>query len=364
MRVAISLARRQSGQTHPNPNVGAVIVKDGQIIAQGITASGGRPHAETIAINNAGNKTSGATIYITLEPCSHHGKTPPCVDAIIEAGITAVVIACRDKNPQVSGNGILALKNAGIEVIENICEKEALEVNQGFFSVIEKNRPYIALKIATSLDGKIAYPTTCHPALVAGSGAKPTDLTCNSRPRNARSRNEFGVTDANKIKWLTGEAARNYGHLLRSQYDAILTGIGTVLADDPLLTCRLAGLEHRSPVRVVLDRNKRIPKNARLLTDGHETWVMGHNELQETIAELTKRGITSILVEAGAKLTTAFLESKLVDKVYWFRAPITIGEGGVSISTALEQLAKFKQIEHIKLGNDNLDIYKQCLQES
>lgn len=325
MRVAISLARRQSGQTHPNPGVGAVIVKDGQIIAQGITASGGRPHAETIAINNAGDKVTGATIYITLEPCSHHGKTPPCVDAIIASGIKTVVVACTDKNHAVNGNGITALKSAGIEVIENICEKEALEINQGFFSVIEKNRPYIALKIATSLDGKITSPNN---------------------------------------RWLTGEAARNYGHLLRSQYDVILTGIGTVLADDPLLTCRLAGLEQRSPVRVVLDRNKRIPKNAKLLTDDHETWVMGHNELQETIAELTKRGITSILVEAGAKLTTAFLESKLVDKVYWFRAPITIGEGGVSISTALEQLAKFKQIEHIELGNDNLDIYKQCLQES
>lgn len=325
MRVAISLARRQSGQTHPNPGVGAVIVKDGQIIAQGITASGGRPHAETIAINNAGDKVTGATIYITLEPCSHHGKTPPCVDAIIASGIKTVVVACTDKNHAVNGNGITALKSAGIEVIENICEKEALEINQGFFSVIEKNRPYIALKIATSLDGKITSPNN---------------------------------------RWLTGEAARNYGHLLRSQYDVILTGIGTVLADDPLLTCRLAGLEQRSPVRVVLDRNKRIPKNAKLLTDDHETWVMGHNELQETIAELTKRGITRILVEAGAKLTTAFLESKLVDKVYWFRAPITIGEGGVSISTALEQLAKFKQIEHIELGNDNLDIYKQCLQES
>lgn len=325
MRVAISLARRQSGQTHPNPGVGAVIVKDGQIIAHGVTASGGRPHAETIAINNAGDKVNGATLYVTLEPCSHHGKTPPCVDAIIASGIKTVVVACTDKNHAVNGNGITALKSAGIEVIENICEKEALEINQGFFSVIEKNRPYIALKIATSLDGKITSPNN---------------------------------------RWLTGEAARNYGHLLRSQYDVILTGIGTVLADDPLLTCRLAGLEQRSPVRVVLDRNKRIPKNAKLLTDDHETWVMGHNELQETIAELTKRGITSILVEAGAKLTTAFLESKLVDKVYWFRAPITIGEGGISISTALEQLAKFKQIEHIELGNDNLDIYKQCLQES
>lgn len=321
MRVALSLARRQLGQTHPNPNVGAVIVKHDQIIAQGVTANGGRPHAETIAINNAMGNTSGATLYVTLEPCSHHGKTPPCVDAIIASGIKTVVIACTDKNPKVKGNGIVALRNAGIEVIENICEKEALEVNQGFFSVIEKNRPYIALKIATSLDGKITSPNQ---------------------------------------RWLTGETARNYGQLLRGQRDAILTGIGTVLADDPLLTCRLAGLESRSPVRVVLDRSNRIPKNAKLLNDGHESWVMSQ-ELLEVMDELVKRGVTSILVEAGAKLTTAFLESRLVDKIYWFRAPIIVGENGLSVADSLRKLARFKPIEHIKLGNDILDIL--CSQE-
>lgn len=357
MQVALSLARRQLGQTHPNPSVGAVIVKDGNIIATGITANGGRPHAETIAIESAGNMAQGATLYVTLEPCSHHGKTPPCVDAIIAAKIKTVVIACRDKNPKVSGNGIAALRKAGIEIIENICEKEALEVNRSFFSVIEKQRPYIALKIATSLDGKIAYPTTCHPALVARSGANFTDLTYNSRPRN-----ECGVTEDN-IKWLTGEPARNYGHLLRSQHDAILTGSGTVIADDPILTCRLVGLEHRSPIRIVLDRNGKIPKNAKLLQDGHESWVMGHWSLEEVIAEITKRGITSILIEAGAKLTSAFLESGLVDKIYWFRAPIVIGEGGLSAATALEQLARFRQVEHIRLGDDSLEIY-ECSQAS
>ncbi len=316
----MSLARRQLGQTHPNPNVGAIIVKDDQIIAQGVTAKGGRPHAETIAINNAGDNLAGATLYVTLEPCSHHGKTPPCVDAIIACGIKTVVIACTDKNPKVKGNGIEALRNAGIEVIENTCEKEALEINQGFFSVIEKQRPYVALKIATSLDGKITSPNQ---------------------------------------RWLTGETARNYGQLLRAQHDAILTGIGTVLADDPLLTCRLVGLESRSPVRIVLDRSKRIPKTAKLLNDGHESWVMSQ-ELPEVIEEITKHGITSILVEAGAKLTTAFLESDLVDKVYWFRAPIIVGKEGLDVSEALGKLAKFQQIEHIKLGNDSLDIL--CLQ--
>lgn len=317
MRVALRLAKRQAGQTHPNPNVGAVLVKNNQIIAQGITANGGRPHAETIAISDAGDNAKGATLYVTLEPCSHHAKTPPCVDAIISAGISTVVTACRDKNPQVSGTGITALKNAGITVIENICEKEALEINRGFFSVFEKNRPYIALKIATSLDGRITSP---------------------------------------EDRWLTGEHARNYGHLLRSQHDAILTGSGTVLADDPLLTCRLAGLEKHSPLRIVLDRKKLVPATAKLLNDGHGSWVMSHGSLEETIEKIRQRGITSILVEAGAKLTSAFLESGLIDRVYWFRAPIVIGEAGLSATNALSKLASFKQIEHIALGNDSLDI--------
>lgn len=325
MRVALSLARRQLGQTHPNPNVGAILVKNDQIISQGITANGGRPHAETIAIIDAGENAKGATLYVTLEPCSHHGKTPPCVDAIIAAGIKTVVVACRDKNPQVSGNGITALKNAGIEVIENICETEALEVNQGFFSVIEKKRPYVALKIATSLDKKITNPSE---------------------------------------RWLTGELARNYGHLLRSQYDAILTGIGTVLADNPLLTCRLAGLEKYSPVRVVLDRNNRIPKNAKILTmqELSPTWIMQEQTIPEALQKLAEKGITSVLVEAGARLTAAFLENSLVDKIYLFRAPIMIGEGGLSVAGTLSKLANFKQIEHIKLENDDLEIL-ECLQE-
>ena len=379
MRIALSLARRQLGRTCPNPSVGAIIVKNGQIIAQGVTANGGRPHAETIAIENAGTWAKDATLYVSLEPCSHHGKTPPCTEAIIKSGIGKVVVACSDKNPVVSGSGIAALKNAGIEVIENICEKEALEINRGFFSVIEKKRPYIALKIATSLDGKITIPSACHPALVAGSGAKPTVTSCNFRPRN-----ECVVTEKNKIKWLTSEHARNYGHLLRSQYDAILTGSGTIIIDNPELTCRLNGLEKYSPLRIVLDRNNRIPKDAKILNDGRESWiftghglrVVGHKKkeqithdsglmthdhnLSDIVVFLAEKGITRILVEAGAKLTTAFLESGLVDRVYWFRAPIVVGEAGLSATAALSKLASFKQIEYVKLGNDNLDIL-ECI---
>ena len=231
MKVALSLARRQLGRTHPNPSVGAVIVKNGQIIANGITDNGGRPHAETIALNDAGENAKDADLYVTLEPCSHHGKTPPCINAIIRSGIKAVYISCRDPNPEVNGAGIEALKKAGIKVIENVCHKEALEINRGFFSVIKKKRPYIALKIATSLDEKITNP---------------------------------------KGRWLTGEPARNYGHLLRARYDAILTGAGTVIADDPLLTCRLPGLEGHSPIRIVLDRDNNIPKSSNIMKQQKE----------------------------------------------------------------------------------------------
>jgi diaminohydroxyphosphoribosylaminopyrimidine deaminase/5-amino-6-(5-phosphoribosylamino)uracil reductase len=326
MKVALSLARRQLGRTHPNPSVGAVIVKNGQIIANGITANGGRPHAETMALNDAGENAKNADLYVTLEPCSHHGKTPPCINAIIRSGIKAVYISCRDPNPEVNGAGIEALKKAGIKVIENICHKEALEINRGFFSVIKKKRPYIALKIATSLDEKITNP---------------------------------------KGRWLTGEPARNYGHLLRARYDAILTGAGTVIADDPLLTCRLPGLERYSPVRIVMDRDNNIPKSSNIMKQQEiaQTIIMNDKTLDEVTRKLAKNGITRLLVEGGAKLTASFLESGMADRIYWFRAPIIVGENGLSLSASLSKLANFKQIENIKLGEDNLEIL-ECSRES
>ncbi len=322
MRVALALARRQLGRTWPNPAVGAVIVRDGQIIAEGVTANNGRPHAETIAIKNAGELADGATLYVTLEPCSHHGKTPPCVDAIANSGIKKVVLACRDKNPVVvNGNGILLLKTLGIDVIENICAQEAAEINRGFFSLMEKGRPFVALKIATSIDDKITNPDG---------------------------------------RWITGEQARNYGHLLRAQYDAILTGSGTVIADDPELTCRLPGLENHSPLRVVMAGSKPIPQNAKILgeQDIATTLVMQNKNIAEVIQELAARGITRLLVEAGAKLTAEFLESGLVDIVYWFRAPMVAGDTGLSVANSLAKLANFTKTEHIELGNDNLEIYE------
>ena len=335
MHVALQLARRNLGQTWPNPAVGAAIVKNEQIIGQGFTARGGRPHAETEAITQVGENAKGASLYVTLEPCAHHGQTPPCAEAIIKAGITKVISACRDPNPLVSGKGIALLKQAGIEVVEGVGEREAQEINRGFFSIIEKKRPFISLKIATSLDGKMATAT-------------------------------------GQSKWITGEKARSFSHLLRSQYDAIATGIGTILADDPQLTCRLPGLENKSPVRVVFDRNGRLPKNSQLAKTAKDVpvWIIPSpllgEELAPAINHLTEKGITRLLVEAGPTLSTAFLQSGLVDRIYWFRAPIVIGNDGLAaagngFSAELAKLARWQSVERIFLQPDTLEIL-ECSQ--
>jgi diaminohydroxyphosphoribosylaminopyrimidine deaminase / 5-amino-6-(5-phosphoribosylamino)uracil reductase len=332
MGVALRLAQQHLGITWPNPSVGAVIVKDGQIIAQGITQRGGRPHAETQALEQAGAQAKGATLYVTLEPCSHHGKTPPCVDAICAAGITTVVIGCKDANPLISGKGMESLRKAGIEVVEKICEAEALLINRGFFSTLTRKRPFIALKLATSLDGKMA-------------------------------------TSSRQSQWITGEKSRFQAHLLRSRYDAIATGIGTVLADDPLLTCRLPGMEDRSPVRVVFDRKGRLPPQSKLAKTSNDipVWVMT-SPLEDAVKELAQRGVTRLLVEAGAKLSTAFLQSGLVDRMYWFRAPVVIGDDGLAAAgdgfpAELEKLQRWKLVEHRQLDSDTLSIL-ECLPAS
>lgn len=349
MQAALSLARRNLGQTWPNPSVGAVIVKDGHIIAEGYTARGGRPHAETQAIEQAGASAEGATMYVSLEPCSHHGKTPPCTEAIIRSGIRHVVTACTDPNPQVSGKGIGQLKAAGIEVTEGVCSNEAANLNRGFFSVITRKRPFISLKIATSLDGKIA----------TGNG---------------------------ESKWITSAPAREYAHMLRSQYDAVATGIGTVLADDPQLTCRLPGLEDKSPVRVVFDSHLRLPEKSKLAQSARNipVWCLhtatekstkleslgikplvsassGRVDVAEAMSLLAQQGITRLLVEAGAALSTAFLQSGLVDRMYWFRAPLVIGNDGLAafgggFTPALSQLARWHVVEHVTLSPDSMDI--------
>src|SRR3984885_11440087 len=228
MALALALGRRGLGRTHPNPAVGAVVVKDGVIVGRGWTQPGGRPHAEPVALAQAGSAARGATLYVTLEPCSHVGKSPPCADAVIAAGIQRVVSAIEDPNPDVAGQGHAKLRNAGIEVDVGLDAAEAARAHAGHFRRVRDKRPHVILKLAVSTDDKIA-----------ASGHKPVAIS--------------------------GELTKARMHLLRAQCDAILVGIGTVLSDDPLLTCRLPGMEARSPVRVVLDRSLRKSGTSRLV---------------------------------------------------------------------------------------------------
>lgn len=351
MRYALMLGERGLGRTWPNPSVGCVIAKEGRILATCRTADGGRPHAETQALAIAGEAAQGATAYVTLEPCAHHGGTPPCAEALIAAGIARVIIACADPDPRVGGQGIALLKNAGMTVETGLLENEARHHHAGFFSRLQKNRPLVAMKLATSLDGRIA---------------------------NAKGESQ----------WITGEEARAYGHRLRSTHDAILTGIGTVLADDPALTCRLDGLP--SPVRVVLDSRLRLPLDSQLVQTAKDTpvWLItsetdamkhaalekagirirvvktenGHTSLPAALEWLAEQGITRLLTEGGAALNGSLWRSGLVDRLYWFRAPIVLGDQGTPAITAMieqapSSLPRMHREGTIPLGSDLLEIY-------
>src|SRR5919202_715739 len=239
MRAALALARRGLGNTWPNPSVGCVVVRDGRVVGRGWTQPGGRPHAETEALARAGDASKGATAYITLEPCCHWGQTPPCTDALLVAGVARVVVAMEDPDPRVLGDGIDRLRSAGIEVTVGVCADEAAELNAGFTKRIVEGRPLTTLKLATTLDGRIA-------------------------------------THRGESQWITGPAARERAHALRADHDAIMVGSNTVLVDNPLLTCRLPGLEHRSPVRLVVDSRLRVPLTARLVAGARQvpTWFV------------------------------------------------------------------------------------------
>ncbi|MBV8925268.1 MAG: bifunctional diaminohydroxyphosphoribosylaminopyrimidine deaminase/5-amino-6-(5-phosphoribosylamino)uracil reductase RibD [Bradyrhizobium sp.] len=358
MQLALTLGRRGLGRTWPNPAVGAVVVKDGVIVGRGWTLVGGRPHAEPEALKRAGEAGRGATLYVTLEPCSHFGKSPPCVDAIIAAGISRVVAAIEDPNPEVAGKGHAKLRAAGIRVDVGLFAEEAARDHAGHFRRVRDGRPHVILKLAVSADDKIG-----------AAGSKPVAIT--------------------------GETARTRVHLLRAQSDAILVGIGTVLADDPLLTCRLPGMAARSPVRVVLDRALRIPGNSRLVHSARETplWVVA-SELAEAPAAaklgaagaqvfrvppasasgldlwavlnaLSEKGITRLLVEGGSRVASSFVAADLVDEVWLLRGPESIGAGGVAALGALG-LTEITQSPRLKLrasetlGNDTLAIYERA----
>jgi diaminohydroxyphosphoribosylaminopyrimidine deaminase/5-amino-6-(5-phosphoribosylamino)uracil reductase len=310
MRAALALARRSLGRTWPNPAVGCVILKDGQVIARGRTQDGGRPHAEAVALKKAGEAARGATVYVTLEPCAHHGRTPPCAEALAAAGVAKVVSAIEDPDPRVKGQGHAKLKAAGIEVEVGEEAEEAGRINEGFFLRVREGRPLIHLKLATSLDGRIA-------------------------------------TASGDSKWITGEAARADAHRLRATHDAILVGAGTALADDPELTVRVPGLEKYSPVRIVLDSKARLSPASKLAQTARTVpvWLVcledaQTDELEKCGVEIVRvaavdvalaakalgaRGLTRVLVEGGGEVAAALVQADMVDRISLYRAGIILG---------------------------------------
>ncbi len=334
---ALRLAARGRGRTSPNPMVGAVIVKRGQVVGEGWHRQVGGPHAEVWALRAAGRRAKGATVYVTLEPCCYHGRTPPCTDALIAAGVAAVKCACLDPNPRVSGKGVQRLRRAGIRVEVGLLEEEARRLNEGYFKRVETGRPFVSLKAAMSLDGKIA-------------------------------------TTGGESQWITGEEARRFGHRLRARHDVVLTGIGTVLADDPALTVRLA--RGRTPLRVVADCQARTPPTARLLSAderppviavgmrapaarvgrleqaGATVWRLparaGRLDLAALMERLAEEGANTVLVEAGGTLAAGALEAGVVDRVYFFVAPLLIG--GAEAPTPVEGKGVRRLAEAWRLG--------------
>src|SRR3954466_6343045 len=359
MELALALGRRGQGRTWPNPAVGAIVVKDGIIVGRGWTQPGGRPHAEPESLRRAGEAARGATLYVTLEPCSHVGKSPPCADAIIAAGILRVVSAIEDPNPEVAGQGHAKLRAAGIVVDIGLGAAEAAHDHAGHFRRIRDQRPLVILKLAVSADDKIA-----------AAGRKPVAIT--------------------------GEVAKTRVHLLRAQCDAILVGIGTVLADDPLLNCRLPGMEARSPVRVVLDRALRISGTSKLVHSARQTplWVMASDlaeapaaaklgaagaqvmrvaataqppglDLPAVLRALSDKGITRLMVEGGSRVAASFVAGGLVDEVWVLRGPEAIGTDGIPALDALPLSAltgspAFKTRASESLGKDTLTIYERA----
>ena len=357
MELALALGRRGLGRTWPNPSVGAVLVRrhadGGRIVGRGWTQPGGRPHAETQALQRAGGAARGSTLYVTLEPCSHHGQTPPCADALIAAGIAEVVSALEDPNPQVAGEGHRRLAAAGIAVKLGIGAVAACRDHAGHISRMRVGRPHVTLKLAVSADGKA------------------------------------GLADRRPAA-ISGEQARARVHLMRAMHDAVLTGIGTVLADDPLLTCRLPGMADRSPVRVVLDSSLRIRLDTRLVATARETpvWIVaseaaapdrvqalrargvevlqarlrnGKLDLEGALKQISGRGITRVMVEGGPILAAAMLEADLVDAAALVHSRRVIGPDGIDAleGLPLAALTRSPRLELIRtegLGEDTIEL--------
>ena len=353
---ALGLAARGLGQVWPNPSVGCVIVDPvGRIVARARTAPGGRPHAETIALAKAGDQARGATAYVSLEPCSHTGKTGPCADALVAAGIARCVIALEDPDPRVSGRGIAKLRDAGIAVDVGCGQAASAALNAGFITRVTLGRPHVTLKLATTLDGRIA-------------------------------------THGGESRWITGETARRQTHGLRARSDAIMVGSLTAIADDPDLTCRLPGLADRSPLRIVVDSHLRLPLTARLVATARTvpTWMItldrthkervtafqdagvivmtcgpsptGTVDLSAALRLLGDRGLTRILVEGGSRLAATLLRADLVDALIWFRAPSVMGQDGITAVGGLgvdhlDDLKRFRRVDTRPMGADVMDVF-------
>ena len=360
MSTALALARRGLGNVGENPAVGCVLVNDARVVGRGFTQPGGRPHAETVALAQAGELAKGAAVFVTLEPCSHQGKTPPCVEALIKAGVSKVWVALADPNPAIDGRGVAALKQAGIDVDYGLCLPEALFLNQGYILRRTLQRPLVIGKIATSQDGAMALA-------------------------NGRS------------QWVTGAMARAHAHATRASVDALITGIGTVMADNPQMTCRLPGLEERLPLRVVLDSQLRLSAEYKIVQQAqqhplcvytlpaladspqadslrqHGVTVVGIEASEKdnplsgvrpwgVLHDLAERGINRVLLEAGGRLMSSFLRDRLIDRLMWYRGNAIFGDdaqpafGPLGLEL-LDQAPLLYRVSESALGQDRLDIY-------
>lgn len=340
MNRALELARRGRGKVHPNPMVGAVLVKGNRLLAEGFHARYGESHAEVMALEHARNRTRGATLYVSLEPCAHWGKTPPCVQAVMGSGVSRVVAAMRDPFPLVAGKGFAALRKAGIKLTTGVLEAEARELNRAFITRVTQGRPYVTLKAAASLDGKIA-------------------------------------TSSGESRWITSPEARTYGHSLRVQADAIAVGSETIRRDNPELSAHGQG---RNPGRIIFDSRLTLSANAKVFNSKAPTWVVttgkapaarrrlleqkgisvlsvganrdGRVDVKGALVRLSKEGITHLLVEGGGSLHASFLEAGVVDEIYWFMAPTLIG--GVNAKPAIgghgvKRLSQAWGLENIRI---------------
>lgn len=355
MSAALALARRGLGRVAPNPAVGCILVKDGHAVGRGWTQPGGRPHAETEALRRAGDAARGATAYVSLEPCSHHGYTPPCAEALVAAGVARCVVAMEDPDGRVAGRGLARLREAGVEVRAGVLSEAAAEVNAGFLLNRLSGRPLVTVKLATSLDGRIA-------------------------------------TADGESRWVTGELARAHTHLLRARNDAVMVGGATAAADDPRLDVRLPGMADRRPLRVVLDGRLRLPLTHRLVrTAGTQPTLLvtcadvpedaiaayadagvevaraplgadGRLCLATVLRTLAGRGVTRVLVEGGGVLAAGLLRAGLVDRLVWVRADRVIGGdgrpalGGLGLS-ALADTPHFRRVAHLRLDSDTMETF-------